>query len=82
MGEVTGAADGRLSIRCPATPPAGCALLVRDACRGADGLLSTGKPFAHKLVRYIPPPDLLPDQAMIGKTGVRPLVISAAPRRP
>ena len=74
MGEITGAENGLLSVLCPCGCRATAELLVRDACRGADGLLSTGKPFADKLVRYIPPPDLLPDAAMSGNTGVRPLV--------
>ncbi len=74
MGEVTCADKETLSIRCPPTSRQADGLLVRDACRGPDGLLTTSKPFADKLVRYIPPPDLLPDAAMSGNGGVRPLV--------
>ncbi len=74
MGEVTGADNGTLSVRLPAMHRPTDTLLVRDACRDAAGLLTTNKPFADKLVRYIPPPDLLPDAAIQANGGVRPLV--------
>ena len=45
-----------------------------DACRGSDGLLATSKPFAADVVRYCPPPDVLPDELAAPPTGPRPLV--------
>lgn len=74
MGEVTGADNGILRVRLPARHRPTGILLVRDACRDTAGLLTTSKPFADKLVRYIPPPDLLPDAAIQANGGVRPLV--------
>ena len=75
MGEVTDADNQTLWIRLPSPHLPTHTLLVRDACRDASGLLNTSKPFASKLVHYIPPPDLLPDNAMTKKnSGVRPLV--------
>jgi len=74
MGEVTGADNESLRIRTPATHLPSGSLLIRDAGRDSEGTLSTGKPFADKLVRYIPPADLLPDAAMSGNGGVRVLV--------
>ncbi len=74
MGEVTGADNGTLSVRLPAPHRPTDTLLVRDACRDTAGLLTTNKPFADRLVRYIPPPDLLPDAAIQANGGVRPLV--------
>ena len=74
MGEVSAMQGETLKIRHPPLPTLIDALLIRDACRGGNGLLTTGKPFAEGLVRYIPPPDLLPDAALGGNGGVRPLV--------
>jgi ribonuclease BN (tRNA processing enzyme) len=74
MAEVTGADNESLRIRTPLDRRPSGTLLVRDGCRDTDGMLSTGKPFADKLVRYIPPPDLLPDAAIPAEGGIRPLV--------
>jgi len=74
MGEVIAADIESLRIRMPAANLQGSSLLVRDAGRDSDGMLSTGKAFADKLVRYIPPADLLPDAAMSGNGGARVLV--------
>ncbi len=76
MGEVSGLADGMLQLRLPAAARPTQVLLVRDACRGEDGLLATGKGFAEREIRYIPPSDLLPDARLEdqGGCGVRPVV--------
>lgn len=60
MGEVL-ALEGehlRLVAPRPGRPPE--ALLIRDAQRGADGLLGTAEPFAPERLTYLPPPDLAP----------------------
>jgi ribonuclease BN (tRNA processing enzyme) len=74
MGEVIAMQGEVLKVQHPSLPAGIDALLVRDAGRDQNGLLSTGKPFAERLVRYFPPPDLLPDMALGGNGGVRPLV--------
>ncbi|MCU7921997.1 MAG: hypothetical protein KZQ88_04800 [Candidatus Thiodiazotropha sp. (ex Dulcina madagascariensis)] len=74
MGEVVKAENETLTVRLPVPHRLTGTLLVRDACRDVAGLLTTSKPFADKLVRYIPPPDLLPDAAIQANGGVRPLV--------
>ncbi len=74
LGEVT-AADGlKVSVRLPPGQAPTATLLVRDACRGSDGLLNTGKPFASEAVHYCPPPDVLPDELAVASTGPRPVV--------
>ena len=78
MGEVIRADSESLSVRLPiGQQPSGC-LLVRDAWRDSQGLVTTSKPFADKSVSYIPPSDLLPDAAMQGNGGERPVVHIAA----
>jgi len=74
MGEVIDAEKGTLRVRLPVMQRTTDTLLVRDACRDASGLLVTSKPFGDKLVRYIPPPDLLPDAAIKVNGGLRPMV--------
>lgn len=74
MGEVVRADGETLGVRLPAGLEPTSTLLVRDACRGADGLLRTAKPFAAELVHYLPPPDVLPDALATPPTGVRPVV--------
>ena len=74
LGEVTGGDGVTLSVRLPAGQGPTATLLVRDACRGRDGLLSTGKPFAVDVVHYCPPPDVLPDELAAARTGPRPVV--------
>jgi len=74
LGEVAEADVAGLRVLLPpGLAPTGT-LLVRDACRGDDGLLATGKGFAADLVRYCPPPDVLPDDLGVPRTGPRPLV--------
>jgi ribonuclease Z len=74
MGEVTGMQEETLRVLLPAHRRPTGTLLVRDACRGGDGLIGTAKAFAAGLVHYVPPPDLLPDGAADAPTGVRPVV--------
>jgi len=74
FGEVAGLESGTLRVLLPAdTSPTGT-LLVRDAGRDDSGLLVSGKRFAHDVVRYVPPSDLLPDAMVQGDANVRPLV--------
>ena len=74
MGEVIKADYETLWIRLPTNHSPTNTLLVRDACRDANGLLNTSKPFANNLVQYMPPPDLLPHDATTTICGVRPIV--------
>jgi len=74
MGEVVRADGETLGVRLPAGLEPTPNLLVRDACRGADGLLRTSRPFAAELAHYLPPPDVLPDALATPPTGVRPVV--------
>jgi ribonuclease BN (tRNA processing enzyme) len=74
LGEVTGAEGGTLRVRLPPGQWPTATLLVRDACRGSDGLLNTGRPFAYEVVHYCPPPDVLPDELAAASTGPRPVV--------
>ncbi len=74
MGEVVKAENATLTVRLPVPHWPTGTLLIRDACRDGAGLLTTSKPFADRLVRYIPPPDLLPDAVIQTNGGMRPLV--------
>ena len=74
MGEVSRADEESIDVRLPVGQRPSACLLVRDAWRDARGLMTTSKPFANKVVRYIPPPDLLPDAAVRDNGGERPLV--------
>jgi len=65
--------DQGLGVRLPRGCPATGTLLVRDAGRGADGRLGTGRHFAERLVRYVPGSDLLPDGVTGGDGGPRPV---------
>ena len=60
MGEAL-ALDGR-RLRARLTDPGRDAdtLLVRDAVRGADGLMGSARPFGQASVHYVPPPDVAP----------------------
>jgi ribonuclease BN (tRNA processing enzyme) len=60
MGEVIGADGDGLQVLTPHGHGSGNILLVRDARRGKDGLLSTAKPFGSTTLQYIPPPDVAP----------------------
>lgn len=75
LGEVLGLDDGTgLRVLLPPGAAPSATLLVRDACRGSDGLLNTSKPFAAETVHYCPPPDVLPDDLAAPPTGPRPVV--------
>ena len=74
LGEVVGSDAETLRVLLPPGQGTTSTLLMRDACRGGDGLLGTGKPFAADLVRYCPPPDVLPDELAAAPTGPRPVV--------
>jgi ribonuclease BN (tRNA processing enzyme) len=74
MGEVIGLEGTALCVLLPPGEMPTGALLVRDACRGADGLLNTGKAFASESVHYCPPPDLLPEEPVAAATSPRPVV--------
>ena len=74
MGEVTEMDGATLRVLMPASASPTAVLLVRDACRNEKGLLVTGKRFADRVVRYVPPSDLLPDALLEGASGPRPLV--------
>jgi ribonuclease Z len=74
LGEVVRLDGNALHLRLPPGQAPTGALLVRDACRGADGLLNTSKPFAFETVHYCPPPDLFPDAQAMPPTGPRPVV--------
>lgn len=68
MGEVLAHDADNICIRAPGDMSGVNALLLRDAKRGQDGLLSTAKPFASAIVHYFPPPDVRP-HAAIGRAG-------------
>jgi ribonuclease BN (tRNA processing enzyme) len=74
LGEVLGLEDDTLRVLLPRRGQASATLLVRDACRGNDGLLATSKPFAADLVHYVPPPDVLADGLPEADTGPRAVV--------
>ena len=74
MGEVLGFDGSRLEVRLPRRQAPAPTLLVRDACRDSAGQLVTGAPFAADLVHYVPPPDLVADEAVGSPTGTRPVV--------
>jgi ribonuclease BN (tRNA processing enzyme) len=72
LGEVHRWEDGRLMLRSHAAPAPGQALLVRDARRGADGMLGTAGPDVVAAVRYVAPADVLPGAP--SASGPRPVV--------
>lgn len=74
MGEVIDARDGVLKIHLPAGARPTNGLLIRDAVRDTHGLLTSSAPFADQVVRYVPPPDLLPDGVLPTKDSIRPTV--------
>ena len=74
MGEVLGLDGTALRVRLPQGKAPTDTLLIRDARRGSDGLLTTGTPFAADLVHYVPPPDVLAGAAADADAGVRPVV--------
>jgi polynucleotide 5'-kinase involved in rRNA processing len=60
LGEVLAKDADSLRLRMPAVQRKPDSLLVRDAQRGADALLTTAKAFGSAALRYIPPPDVNP----------------------
>ncbi len=74
MGEATALQGRRLSIKTPPWQGRPDALLIRDAMRGSDGYLSTAQPFAATTLTYLPPQDVLPQQAGEECGGPRPVV--------
>ena len=54
MGEVSGLEGGILTLQLPGDPGGADILLVRDAARGADGMLRTAPPFAPEPVVCLP----------------------------
>lgn len=75
MGEVLSMAGGVLKVRAPLAGADVDTVLVRDATRGAAGLLETAPPFAAEKLAFIPPPDVLPAGAetpgprVVGRVG-------------
>jgi ribonuclease BN (tRNA processing enzyme) len=75
LGEVAALQGNILHIRLPANARSSNTLLLRDAVRDPAGLVSSSKPFAGELVRYLPPGDLVPDAvAPLGSGGTRPMI--------
>jgi len=74
LGEVAGQRDDELLVRLPPGAAPSGVLLVRDACRGQNGLLETAAFFGEGAVRFVPPADLLPAVAEGAGVGPRPLV--------
>jgi ribonuclease BN (tRNA processing enzyme)/energy-coupling factor transporter ATP-binding protein EcfA2 len=70
MAEVLALDQGRLSLRAPADCNGADALVVRDAVRGADGLLESAAPFAPAPAAFLPPTPRRPAAASFG--GPRP----------
>lgn len=73
MGEIVALDDGILRARLPAAPTGASLLLVRDAQRGADGLVNTAPPLPLAAVHYLPPPDVMPYPAPNDTGGPRPV---------
>ncbi|MCI0355864.1 MAG: hypothetical protein L0099_12605, partial [Acidobacteria bacterium] len=63
----------RLRLRMPPVKRKPDALLVRDAQRDEDGLLTTAKAFGSTTLRYIPPPDVKPYPSGVGAGGPCPV---------
>jgi ribonuclease BN (tRNA processing enzyme) len=66
--------DETLTIRLPTGNRVSDVLLIRDAGRNSQGLLSRSRPFAESVVHYLPPSDMLPDASIKTEDGIRPLV--------
>jgi ribonuclease BN (tRNA processing enzyme) len=61
MGEIQHLSNNNLIINVPHKVNNVDTLLIRDATRGADGLIETAKPFHAARFDYLPPGDVLPD---------------------
>jgi ribonuclease Z len=73
MGEILDKEADSLRVRMPRKPMRSSVLLVRDALRTEDGLLTTAKPFASTTHRYLPPPDVRPYTGSKSAGGPRPV---------
>lgn len=73
LGEVTALRDGVIHARMAAIREGGRTLLVRDARRDEDGLLSTAKPFASAAIQYLPPSDVTSFTYHTRSRGPRPV---------
>jgi ribonuclease Z len=73
MGEILGKDADSLRVLMPRKPMRSSALLVRDALRTEDGLLTTAKPFASTTHQYLPPPDIRPYTGSKSAGGPRPV---------
>jgi ribonuclease Z len=73
MGEILDSEVDSLRVLMPRKPMRSSVLLVRDALRTEDGLLTTAKPFASTTHRYLPPPDVRPYTGSKSGGGPRPV---------
>jgi ribonuclease Z len=73
MGEILDRDADSFRVLMPRKPMKSSVLLVRDALRTEDGLLTTAKPFASTTHRYLPPPDVRPYTGSKSAGGPRPL---------
>ncbi len=73
LGEVMAKDADRLRLRMPPVQRKPDSLLVRDAQRGEDGVLTTAKAFGSATLRYIPPPDVKPYPSGVGAGGPCPV---------
>lgn len=78
MGEVLASDMNSVCIRAPVVAGDADALLVRDATRGEDGLLSTAKPFGSAIAHYLPPPDVRPYGAAGGPCPIARIGVATA----
>lgn len=70
MAEAQALESGVLTLRAPSFQGPVKQVLVRDAQRGADGLLGTAPRFARAVVRWVPPADIAPSAGARGPTPV------------
>ncbi len=78
LGELVALEGSTIRVRLLRASGGGSVLLVRDARRGADGLLGTARPMLPPALRHLPPPDVMPYPAPDDAGGPRP-VIRAGP---
>jgi ribonuclease Z len=74
LGEVIDIEAGTLVLRMPPVKAEVASLLVRDARRGADGLLNTAAPAPPGSHWYTPPPDMLAGAGVAVGGGPRPVL--------
>jgi ribonuclease Z len=73
LGEVVGQDTASLGVKAPLPPPSQLTLLVRDAARGAEGLLNTRRPSPEGRGKSMPPDLRIHPPRELGG-GFRPLV--------